>query len=102
MNHIQRIEMIDYFIVVSYDIKGDKRRTKISKTLLDFGTRVQYSVFECLLKANQLVKLKGKINSVVKNDEDTVRFYQLCQSCKEKIHLVGVGKLTENKDFYII
>ena len=37
------------FYLVSYDIPDTKRRTKLAKTLEDFGDRVQYSVFECIL-----------------------------------------------------
>ncbi|MEW6376162.1 MAG: CRISPR-associated endonuclease Cas2, partial [Thermodesulfobacteriota bacterium] len=42
------------FYVVSYDIPDDQRRIKIAKILEDFGDRVQYSVFECLLEQDLL------------------------------------------------
>ena len=42
------------FVLVCYDIPDDRRRTKVMQTLLDFGRRVQYSVFECDLKAKDL------------------------------------------------
>jgi CRISPR-associated protein Cas2 len=35
------------FVVVVYDISNDKRRTRLHNALLDYGTPVQYSVFEC-------------------------------------------------------
>jgi len=35
--------------VISYDIPDDERRLKVAKILLDFGRRVQYSVFEAHL-----------------------------------------------------
>ena len=38
------------FIVISYDIPDNKRRTKVMKTLKNFGAHVQYSVVECELK----------------------------------------------------
>ena len=38
------------FVIVSYDIPNDKRRTQVMKTLKDYGAHVQYSVFECELK----------------------------------------------------
>jgi CRISPR-associated protein Cas2 len=41
------------FYVVSYDIPEDRKRDRVSKTLLDFGARVQYSVFECILDGKQ-------------------------------------------------
>lgn len=90
------------FIVISYDIRDNKRRVKIAKTLKDHGTRVQYSVFECLLKKDQFTRLKEKLIRVIKPEEDTLRFYQLCQSCKDAIELAGTGKITEDEDFYVI
>jgi CRISPR-associated endonuclease Cas2 len=45
-------------ILVSYDIPDDRRRTKLAHTLKDFGQRVQYSVFECLLTADQVAHLE--------------------------------------------
>ena len=42
------------FIVISYDIPADKRRTKLAQLLENYGQRVQYSVFECLLTGRQL------------------------------------------------
>ena len=45
------------FYLVSYDIPDDKRKTKLAKTIKDFGDRVQYSVFECLLNKSLLDKM---------------------------------------------
>ena len=49
------------FYVVSYDMPDDRKRTKMAKNLLDFGTRVQYSVFECILDDKRLEALTGLI-----------------------------------------
>ena len=43
------------FYIVSYDMPDDKKRLKMANTLLDFGTRVQYSVFECIMD-DKLIK----------------------------------------------
>lgn len=44
------------FVVVSYDIKNDKRRRKVMKLMEGYGERVQYSVFECHLQPRNIVK----------------------------------------------
>ncbi len=50
------------FCIVSYDLPDDGRRLKLSKILLDFGDRVQYSVFECILKDKKMLdKMKNRI-----------------------------------------
>jgi len=53
------------FYLVSYDIPDDKRRTKLAKTIKDFGDRVQYSVFECLLDKSLLDKMTDRIDKII-------------------------------------
>ena len=90
------------FIVVSYDITNNKRRTKIAKIMLDFGARVQYSVFECNLTDKQIETMRKKIIHVISAEEDTVRFYALCAACKTRVEVHGTGKITEDEAFIII
>ena len=51
--------MSDQFVLVVYDISNDRRRTKLHNLLLDYGSPVQYSVFECLLDEKRLKKMKS-------------------------------------------
>ena len=88
------------FFVVTYDIIDDKRRTKIAKILGDFGTRVQYSVFECNLTDSEYRRLQKRLVRNV-GERDSIRYYPLCGSCKEKVEIVGEGILTRDQDFYI-
>jgi CRISPR-associated protein Cas2 len=60
------------FVVVVYDISDDKRRTKLHDVLLNYGTPVQYSVFECLVKAATLEKMKAHVARVIKPRQDQV------------------------------
>ena len=90
------------FYLVSYDIPDDKRRTKLAKTIKDFGDRVQYSVFECLLNKSLLDKMINRIDKIVIEKEDSVRIYSLCASCEREIRVIGKGKVSKNEDVYII
>ncbi len=75
------------FVLIVYDISNDKRRTKLHNLLLDYGTPVQYSVFECILEAKNLSKLKvaaGRITHRGKR-KDNVRYYFLCADCVNRI-----------------
>lgn len=90
------------FIVVSYDIVDDKRRTKISKELENFGTRVQYSVFETLLDEERLKEMIEKVTSIIEKDEDSIRVYKLCDSCSKKVKIYGIGEISKDSDFYIV
>ncbi len=89
------------FITVSYDVTDNKRRTRLSKTLLDFGRRVQYSVFECNLTEKQLLLLERRIEKIVNHKEDTVRIYRFCEACKDKLRIIGTGTFTTDADVFI-
>lgn len=90
------------FLVVSYDISDNKRRLKVAKKLLDFGQRVQYSVFECHLTSQQLEKMRQQLLKIIDTECDTLRIYQLCEHCQPKIAVYGTGKIVEDVDLYII
>jgi len=90
------------FVVVSYDIVDDKRRNKVANTLKNYGTRVQYSVFECLLEVEHLNMLTSDLRKIIEKNEDTIRIYKLCRSCVEKIKVYGKGKITEDRDVFIV
>ena len=72
------------FILIVYDISSDRRRTKLHNTLLNYGTPVQYSVFECLLDEEEEKKMEKAVKKVIKPRLDSVRFYYLCQNCVKK------------------
>lgn len=90
------------FIVVSYDIVDDKRRNKVHRALKDFGSPVQYSVFECLVSAAAFQRLKKRLAPLIAMKEDSIRFYVLCESCQEKIEIIGRGEVTTVKAFRIV
>ena len=89
------------FYVIAYDISNDRRRTKVHKTLCGFGKWTQYSLFECHLTEKELVALRGKLDKLLKPEEDSVRFYSLCASCKAKVETVGSEKPTEESVFIV-
>ena len=89
-------------ILVSYDVPDDRRRTKIAALLKDFGERVQYSVFECLLEDAALDRLRAKLEAKVVAEEDSVRIYRLCAECRGKVEILGRGMRTEDPEVYVI
>jgi CRISPR-associated protein Cas2 len=90
------------FVLVSYDISDTKRLAKVAKVLLDFGTRVQYSVFECNLLEKELETLRTRLEKVFNAVEDSIRFYFLCGTCVAKSLVLGRGELTKDQDIYVI
>ncbi|WP_322508987.1 CRISPR-associated endonuclease Cas2 [Anaerolinea sp.] len=77
------------FILVVYDISNDRRRTKLHNVLLDYGTPVQYSVFECLLNSEDVVKMKQAVLKVIRKRVDRVRFYELCADCVSRTEVTS-------------
>lgn len=77
-------------IVVSYDVSDDRRRRKVARILEGYGYRVQYSVFECDLDADQARALQQRLRPLIsKRAGESVRFYPLCADCRERIGVIG-------------
>lgn len=81
-------------ILVTYDVatssEGGKRRLRrVAKVCLDFGQRVQNSVFECKIDSAQFVLLKSKILEIVDLENDSVRFYFLGSKWDGKVEHHG-------------
>ncbi len=87
--------------VVAYDIPSDRRRTKVHKTLCGFGQWTQYSLFECYLTEKELVALQGKLDKLLKPEEDSVRFYPLCAFCASKVATIG-SPPPQERDIFVI
>lgn len=74
--------------IACFDITDDRLRRRIGQRLGHFGVRVQRSVFEIALNSNEeLAALKAEIKTWIEdddNDEDNLRFYPLCKTCRKK------------------
>jgi len=88
-------------VIVSYDIIDDKKRTKLAKSLLNFGKRVQYSVFECDLGSAKIEEMKKRALEFVDLEKDSLRIYRLCQACTTQIESFGIKKGWESEDIVI-
>jgi CRISPR-associated protein Cas2 len=64
-------------ILVCYDISSNKRRDKIAKACESYGTRIQFSVFECPLDELRLQQLRADLSTLINRDEDQVLFVTL-------------------------
>jgi CRISPR-associated protein Cas2 len=63
--------------LVSYDIANAKRLRRVAKALESYGTRLQFSVFECPLDALRLAQAKGALAEIINVDHDQVLFISL-------------------------
>jgi CRISPR-associated protein Cas2 len=82
------------FVLVSYDVKtedadGRRRLRRIAKACQDFGQRVQFSVFECIVDPAQWTKLRARLLKEMKAEEDSLRFYFLGSNWQSRVEHVG-------------
>lgn len=81
-------------VLVTYDVDvttrdGERRLRNIAKTCLDFGVRVQHSVFECEVDPSQWIQLKAKLLEIYASDRDSLRFYMLGKRGADRVEHFG-------------
>lgn len=79
--------------IVSYDVSSDRLRNKIVKVLLNYGQRVQYSVFECEIPRKSFEQMYQKLAVLMAaSEEGNIRLYHLCGKCEEEVREIGIQK----------
>lgn len=81
-------------VLITYDVNtenaaGRKRLRKIARECVNYGQRVQNSVFECLLDAAQCRKLQAELCAIMDNEKDSLRFYYLGDRYEKKVQHFG-------------
>lgn len=95
------------YILVTYDVditdkSGQRRLRRVAKACLDYGQRVQNSVFECELTEVQLCMLKERIKEIIDHSLDSIRFYHLNRSENRRVEVMGVETAFNVNDAIII
>ncbi|MCD7734080.1 MAG: CRISPR-associated endonuclease Cas2 [Clostridiales bacterium] len=81
-------------VVIAYDVNtedaaGQRRLRRLSKQCVNYGQRVQNSVFECSLDAAQYRLLKAKLCDIIDTERDSLRFYNLGNNYHNRIEHFG-------------
>lgn len=81
-------------VLITYDVntedaQGRKRLRQIAKQCVNYGQRVQNSVFECVLDASQCQMLQHKLVKIMDEKKDSLRFYYLGNNYQTKIEHFG-------------
>lgn len=81
-------------VLVSYDVNtqdaaGRRRLRRIARQCENWGQRVQFSVFECLLEPHQWVKLRADLQDIMDPEKDSLRFYMLGANWDRRVEHVG-------------
>jgi CRISPR-associated protein Cas2 len=89
--------------VVCYDIADEEaRRDRVAKALLDFGQRVQESVFVANLDEELAARMVQRLQRLVDPERDRLHVFALCSECSRKTQVFGVGEKVEDRPFYVI
>jgi len=87
-------------VLITYDVNvvsegGQKRLRHISKSCLDYGMRVQNSVFECEVTPAQFVVLKDQLLRIIDPAKDSLRFYMLGKKGRQKVEHIGAKAVAD-------
>lgn len=81
-------------VLVTYDVRTDtpegrRRLRRVAKVSQNFGQRVQYSVFECMVDPAEWVRLRKALMEEIDPEKDSLRFYHLGASWRGRVEHVG-------------
>ncbi|RDD30050.1 CRISPR-associated endonuclease Cas2 [Prosthecochloris sp. ZM] len=88
-------------VLVTYDVNtqdnaGRRRLRQIAKACQNYGQRVQFSVFECMVDPAQWTALRSKLVTIMNPDKDSLRFYYLGSNWKRRVEHEGIK---DTRDF---
>ncbi|MBQ4421073.1 MAG: CRISPR-associated endonuclease Cas2 [Bacteroidales bacterium] len=94
-------------VLITYDVdtttrEGEKRLRKVAKECVNYGQRVQNSVFECLITEAQFVRVKNTLEAIINNTTDSIRFYFLGNNWQRRIEKIGKETSYDIKETLII
>ena len=83
-------------VLITYDVNtedagGRRRLRQIAKQCVNYGQRVQNSVFECLLDDAQCKQLQHKLRTIMDEEKDSLRFYYLGNKYKTRVEHFGTN-----------
>lgn len=82
-------------MLVTYDVStqtaaGRRRLRRVARTCLDFGQRVQNSVFECEVDPARWAALRTTLIAEIDHDQDSLRFYALGAKGRDRVEHIGI------------
>ena len=94
-------------VLITYDVEtaspsGKKRLRRVAKQCVNFGQRVQNSVFECLVDPAQFAELRHRLEDIIDHEKDSLRYYYLGNKWKTKVEHSGVKTSYDPEDTLLI
>lgn len=94
------------YVLVTYDVEtmtpqGQRRLRQVARQCMNYGQRVQNSVFECSVSPTQFTELRLKLLDIIDSNKDSIRFYFLGNYSK-RVEYIGVVTSYNVEDELII
>ena len=82
-------------VLVTYDVSttslgGQKRLRRVAKQCVNYGSRVQNSVFECMVDPAQFAQMRHRLEEIIDVEKDSLRYYFLGNNWRNRVEHVGV------------
>lgn len=95
------------FVLVSYDVAateegGQRRLRRVAKACQDYGQRVQFSVFECIVDPAQWAVLKQRLIDEIDPEKDSLRFYYLGSNWASRVEHIGAKEAIDQQGPLIV
>lgn len=90
-------------VLITYDVntetpEGKRRLRRVAKQCVNYGKRVQNSVFECNMDATKTRQVKAILEDIIDKEKDSLRFYYLGNNYKNKVEHVGAKHVSDVTD----
>lgn len=94
-------------VLITYDVDtrdkaGRSRLRRVAKECVNYGVRVQNSVFECIMDAALCRVVKAKLEGIIDREKDSLRFYYLGDRYASKVEHIGAKDIMGADDVLII
>ena len=94
-------------LLITYDVNtetaaGRTRLRKVAKQCVNYGQRVQNSVFECILDATKCKEVQHILENIIDKDRDSLRYYYLGDNYRHKVKHIGAKQSLNVEDTLII
>lgn len=88
------------YLLITYDVStasegGEHRLRRVARACLDYGQRVQNSVFECEVNGAQFVELKARLLAIIEEEHDSLRFYHLGTEWRKRVEHHGAKPVVD-------
>lgn len=88
--------------VITYDVADERRRARLATALLDYGRRIEESVFLATIDEELAGRMRARIAAVIEPGEDCVHLFTLCAACAGRTEVFGRGETPRDADYYVV